>query len=151
MHFLFFFLVRRGPCLSLFTGNPQYVQRLILLLAAHGSQSASLELLLSGHCFACTHDSMLPDIKHQLPTGPMCPSSHDLPWLSKPLVCLIYSSTADQHHNKPQGIHPHPHGPHVTLVSPMCNARTTYETQSSPSHRVHVTLVSPPLTDAANW
>ena len=33
----------------------QYVQRLILLSATHGSQSASLELLLSSHCFTCTY------------------------------------------------------------------------------------------------
>src|ERR1700733_5592573 len=30
-------------------------------------------------------------IKHLLPTGPMCPSSHDLPWLSKPLILLIFT------------------------------------------------------------
>ena len=32
-------------------------------------------------------------VKYQLPTGPMHPSSHDLPWLSKPLIPLIYSTT----------------------------------------------------------
>src|ERR1022692_4535362 len=82
-----------------------------------------------------------------LTNGAFPPSSHDLPWLSKPLVHLIYSSTADQHHHKPQGIHPHPHRPCVTLASPLRNARTTYKTQLSPSYRVHITLVSPPMTD----
>ena len=147
---LIFFGSDKGLASVYLQDYPQYVQRLILLSAAHGSQSASLELLLSSHHFTCTHDSMLPAVKHQLPAGPMCPSSHDLPWLSKPLVHLIYSSTADQHHHKPQGIHPHPHRPCVTLASPLRNARTTYKTQLSPSHRVHVTLVSPPMTDAAN-
>ena len=120
-----FFLSDKGLASVYLWDYPQYVQRLILLSVTHGSQSASLELLLSGHCFTCTHDSMLPAIKHQLPAGPMCPSSHNLPWLSKPLICPIYSLTAD--HHKPQGIHLHPHGPCVTLVLPF----------ASPSRNAH--------------
>src|ERR1035438_8649449 len=54
-------------------------------------------------------------IKYQLPTGPMCPSSHDLAWLSKPLIPLIYSTLTDTYTNPRACILPS-HRPHVTLV-----------------------------------
>ena len=49
----------------------------------------NLELLLSGHCF-------IPVLSWCMERK--CPlqlyySSHDLPWLSKPLIPLIYSTT----------------------------------------------------------
>src|ERR1700678_4418572 len=52
-------------------------------------------------------------VKYWLPTGPIRPSSHDLPWLSKPLVYPIYTTT-DLH--KLRASIPPSHRCHVTLV-----------------------------------
>src|ERR1022692_4658285 len=115
----FFFFVRRRPCLSLLAG-------ITVCTGAYLTHSRSWQL----ECQLGTTSKRsplrmytlfyIPSVKHQLPAGPMCPSSHNLPWLSKPLVRPIYSLTAD---HKSQGIHLHPHGPCVTLVSPSCHPR----------------------------
>src|SRR5271168_2607743 len=91
--------------------------RVYLMTAATCSHSVSLELLLSS---AASHNPYrgYHYIKYQLPTGPMHPSSHDLPWLSKPLVLQIYPSIMPPPHKPPQGILPSPNGPRVTLALP---------------------------------
>ena len=65
------------PCVNLFSVANPYVQRAYLTQAATCSQGASLELLLSG---TASHYTMgYHYIKYQLSTGPIHPSSHDLP------------------------------------------------------------------------
>src|ERR1035438_10461337 len=117
--FLFFWL-DEGLASIYSSGVTPYIQQVYLTQAAMCSQGASLELLLGS---AASHNlyTGYHYIKYQLPAGPMCPSSHNLPWLSKPLVCLIYFITADQHQHNPQGVHPHPHRLCVTLVLLPCN------------------------------
>src|ERR1035438_6062982 len=90
-----------------------YIQQVYLTQAATCSQGASSELLLSS---ATSHNLYrgYHYIKYRLPAGPMRPSSHDLPWLSKPLVCPIYSTLTSQY----QGIHP-------TLSQTLCNTHIT--------------------------
>src|ERR1035438_9724045 len=95
-----------------------YIQNAYLTQAATCNQGASLELLLSSAA------SLLymgyPYIKYQLPAGPVCPSSHDLPWLSKPLILLIYTTTWLTP-AQTQGIHP-------TLSQTSCNTCVTLTT-----------------------
>ena len=95
-----------------------YIQLVYLTQAATCSCGASLELLLSS---AASHNLYrgYHYVKYQLPTGPICPSSHDLPWLSKPLVHPIYPATlANTHTNLPR-LPPSPHRLLRPLVLPL--------------------------------
>ena len=66
----------------------------------------------------------------------MCPSSHDLPWLSKPLILLIYPTTD---HLQTQGIHP-------TLSQTSCNTCVTltlqHNTHTTPEHNHPLLMMS---------
>ena len=90
----------------------------------------------------CEFVSTFSGIEHECPLQ-LYYSSHDLPWLSKPLVPLIYTATQP---TQTQGIHP-------TLSQTSCNTRVTLNIQHnahpalgklSPSHDICVTLMSPP-------
>src|ERR1035438_2365795 len=102
--------MRRRPCLNLLSDGNPYIQRVYLTTATTCSQGASSELLLSG---AASHNlyTGYHYVKYRLPTGPMRPSSHDLPWLSKPFVLWIYPSIMPPPHKPHQGILPSPNGP----------------------------------------
>src|ERR1035438_6646775 len=95
-----------------------YIQNTYLTQATTCNQGASLELLLSSTASLLYMGYHY--VKYQLPAGPVCPSSHDLPWLSKPLILPIYTTTWLTP-AQTQGIHP-------TLSRTLCNAHVSLTT-----------------------
>ena len=87
----FFFFIGQGPCLNLFAGIHSMYRG--LSYSSHLWQPQCQLGTNSKQSLLCMYTWFyVPAIKYQLPAGCMCPSSHNLPWLSKPLVCLIYST-----------------------------------------------------------
>ena len=119
--FGWFFFLGQGPCLNLFQESTVCTEA-YLTQAAHGSQSASLELLLSSHCFACTYDSTLLPSNISCPLGPCVPAV---------VTCLAVQA---------------PHPPNLLL----CTLHHPALSLSTPPS-LCVTVVSPPVWPVWQW